>query len=604
MTWRMAPRISPALAASVLAFVSALGGCTADHYVRQADRDVEAVLREGRASSVDGRRERAARPRLAEKPAQPLPEKVMEVAADGARPAQQAVAPSAPPASDALPPADDSVAPAADTSISTAQDPNAPAVAPAAATDPSQVDPKAPPVGGLPPADVRVLSLADALEIAVAQNRDYIARKEALYLSALSLTATRHAFDPLVAAALSYTFAGSDAGPEAHGGGVTMSLSQLLPTGARLGVSGSAGFSGSTDGSPDVYSVGASVRLTQPLLRGFGRDVAYEALTQAERNIIYAIRDFELFREGFSIGVAEQFYGIVQQKQAVDNQRRNYQGFVDGRKRAEALFGVVDSVKQLDVLRARRSELQSQNTLIEAEESLRLSIDVFRIFLGLPAGQRIDVADSAPEFVPVEWDIESAVEVARENRLDLLTRRQVLEDVRRGERIARDFLRPDLELSLGYDRAGGALSSFRDVEVNDDSYSASVTFGLPLDRLAERNSYRAAQIALDQARRGLDEFEDTLAVDVRRSFRELVRRKQSLEIQVELIHDQERNVEIAKMRFERGDVPNRDVVEAQEALLEALNTRIAEQVAYEIARLNLLRKLGILFIDEHGMWTE
>ena len=58
------------------------------------------------------------------------------------------------------------------------------------------------------------------------------------------------------------------------------------------------------------------------------------------------------------------------------------------------------------------------------------------------------------------------------------------------------------------------------------------------------------------------------------------------------------------MQFERGDLPNRDVVEAQQSLLEAQNSLVGEQVAYEIARLGLLRDLGILFIDEKGMFVE
>jgi len=85
--------------------------------------------------------------------------------------------------------------------------------------------------------------------------------------------------------------------------------------------------------------------------------------------------------------------------------------------------------------------------------------------------------------------------------------------------------------------------------------------------------------------RSVEEFKDNLIVSVRGTFRELARRKQSLEIQSELIHDQERNVKIAQLRFEQGNFSNRDVVEAQQSLLDAQNALIREKVAYEIARL-------------------
>ncbi len=447
---------------------------------------------------------------------------------------------------------------------------------------------------------VQVLSLADALDIAIRTNRDYISHKEDLYLTALSLTGTRHTYSSIVSAALSYLFAGSNTGPESHTSGLEMSVSKILPSGGNLSLTGATGFS--TSGG-NAFSSSASIRLTQPLLRGAGREVAYEGLTQAERGLIYSIRDFELFREGFSIDVASRFYNLVQQKQAALNQRRNLEGFVFGRKQAEALFSV-GRTSELEVLRARRSELTSQNSLIEAEESYRLALDQFRIFLGQPGTSRIEVAAEEPTFVPVNWDIGSAIEVAKKNRLDFLNREEQLQDAQRGVRIARNGLLPDLSLSLGYSQSGPGDASFAHQSLNDASYSAALTLGLPIDRLPERNAYRSSQVALARALRSFSEFQDNLEVSVQSTFRELVRRKESLDIQTQLISDQVRNVKIAQLRFEQGNFSNRDVVEAQQALLDASNSLIREKVDYEIARLGLLKDLGILFIDEKGMWKE
>jgi len=93
-----------------------------------------------------------------------------------------------------------------------------------------------------------------------------------------------------------------------------------------------------------------------------------------------------------------------------------------------------------------------------------------------------------------------------------------------------------------------------------------------------------------------------LRVEVYSSFRELERRELSLEIQRQLIEDQTKNLRIAELRFERGEIENRDVVEASQSLLDAQNALINEQVNYEIERLELLQDLGILFVDDQGMW--
>jgi outer membrane protein TolC len=447
----------------------------------------------------------------------------------------------------------------------------------------------------------RVLDLRQALAIAYDTSRDMIDRREVLHLQALSLSSSRHDFAPQLAMTLSYLF--DDPADELHQNTSTASFtaSQILATGGILTLDASTSKGEGEDASPE-YGSFVSVALVQPLLRGGGYAVTHEPLIQAERNLVYAIRDFELFREDFSIDVARRFYDLVNRKQSIENQRVSLENNEFGRRQAEALFAV-GRTSELDVLRARRTELTARNSLLEAEESLRLALDTFRIFLGLPEDQPVDVEADPPAFTPVEYEVNSAVEVAMENRLDLRNRREQLEDVERGVSIAKNGLLPDLDLRLGTSYAtGDSLEAPFGSDLERANSSLAVTLGVPIDRLDERNAYRAAEIGLGRARRDLEQFEDQLRVTIQSSFRELTRRLESLEIQRQLIVDQTKNLRIAELRFERGELPNRDVVEARQSLLDAQNALIDEQVNYEIERLQLLRDLGILFIDDSGMW--
>lgn len=460
---------------------------------------------------------------------------------------------------------------------------------------------EAPPEPTEPEPAPTVIDLRQALAIAYTSNRQMIDQREALHLQALSLAGTQHDFAPQLALALSYMFVDPDDELHLNTNGASFSASQILPTGGRLQLDASTGKAEAEDSSPEYASL-ISLSLVQPLLRGGGHAVVYEPLIQAERNLVYAIRDFELFREDFSIDVARRFYDLVNRKQSIENQRRNLENNEFARQKAQALFAVGRG-NELDVLRARRSELTAKNDLLEAQENLHLAFDTFRIFLGLPEGERIDVLPDAPVFEEVNYEVSSAVDVAFENRLDLLTRREQVEDVERGVELARNGLLPDLDLRLG--TSYGTTDSIQppgggDLERSNSSFS--VTLGVPIDRVDERNVYRSAELALSRARRSLEEFEDQLRVTVQSSFRELTRRLESLGIQRQLIEDQTKNKRIAELRFERGDIDNRDLVEANQSLLDAKNALIDEQVGYEIERLQLLRDLGILFVDENGMW--
>jgi outer membrane protein TolC len=463
-------------------------------------------------------------------------------------------------------------------------------------------EPQAPPGEPAEPLPApTVIDLRQALAIAYASSRQMIDQQEGLHLEALTLASARHDFAPQLAMTLAYLY--TDPADELHQNTNTaaFSASQILPTGATLRLDAASSKGEAEDASP-AYGSLVSLSLVQPLLRGGGHAVAYEPLIQAERDLVYAIREFELFREDFSIDVARRFYDLVNQKQSIDNQQRNLESNEYARRQAEALFAV-GRASELDVLRARRSELTARNTQLEAQESMHLALDNFRIFLGLPEDQPIDVRSDAPPFVPVDYEVSSAVQVALQNRLDLLNRQEQVEDVERSLALARNGLLPDLELALGTSYAtADSIDAPAGSELERANTSLGVTLGIPLDRLDERNAYRAAELSLARARRNLDEFEDQLRVSIQSSFRELARRLESLEIQRQLIVDQTKNLRIAELRFERGDIPNRDVVEANQSLLDAQNALIDEQVGYEIARLQLLRDLGILFVDENGMW--
>lgn len=521
-----------------LILACAAGGCSAEHHERLAERSALRILEE-RGREVLGTRE-----------------------ATVLQPALRPPTPEAP----ALPTGDEPVAPEA--------------AAPAP----------------------QVLDLRAALAIAYRTNRQMIDQREDLHAQALSLGSVRHDFEPQLALALAYVLDDAAVLQDSHSGSANFSASQILASGARVSLEAASSAVG-REGDAGEYDSLVSLQLAQPLLRGGGYAVTHESLIQAERSLTYALREFELFREDFSIDVARRYYDLVNQKQAIENQQRNLDNNVFGRRQAEALFAVGQGqVNQLDVLRARRSELNAQNDLLEAQESLQLALDNFRIFLGLPADQPVDVQPDAPPYLSVEYDERSAIEVALVNRLDLLNRHEQLEDVERGVKLAHNTLLPDLQLQLGTSYATGSSTSFGGSDIERSDTSLSLTLGIPLDRVRERNSYRTAQLDLARARRSLEEFEDQLAVSIKSSFRELTRRLQSLDIQRQLIKDQTKNLRIAELRFERGELPNRDVVEANQSLLDAQNALIDEQVRYEIARLTLLRDLGILFVDEDGMW--
>ncbi len=443
------------------------------------------------------------------------------------------------------------------------------------------------------------IDLAAALQQAVSGNRDYKLQREALLQQALAFTGTRFRFGPQLDGTLAALFGDREDALAQWSGEGRLGVQQILPTGGTLAVDGSMGFL-RDGGGPSHWNSGAGLRLSQPLLRGGGYEVSHEEWTQAQRNVVYALREFELFRQRFAIDIARAYFELVGQTQTLANGERRHEEAVFDRRKAEALYSVSRNDEQ-QLFRARRREIETENDVIDARARYQRALDAFAIRLGLPTGTAVTVADQEPEFDLVDMDDDSAVAAAFHNRLDLRSMKDRIDDAERAVRIADQGFLPDLDLDAAYGFAGTGAGVGR---AAPDQWSSSIglSMRLPLQRTLEANFAVGARIARQQAIRGEVLLRDQLDLEVRDQLRQLRSIEQQIVLQRDQIEHERRAVAITQIRYEAGLLDNRDLLEARQALVDAQNSLIGLKVDHFIRRLELHRGLGLLFIDAKGMW--
>ncbi|MGH7149436.1 MAG: TolC family protein, partial [Planctomycetota bacterium] len=351
---------------------------------------------------------------------------------------------------------------------------------------PAEIGPATEPAA--PPEALR-LGLREAIRLAVRQSRDYRTQVESLQLQALSLTGTRRNFSPRFAGVLSYLYSQGFSFPEGvfsphdsedpiHAGSGSVSVSQVLPLGGSLEVSAEENAARNTGLSDPTYAGSVSASYSQNLLRGVGYEASHEALVQAERSMVYAARDFELFRQDFSIDVARRFYNLVAQQRVIENTRARRRSAARTLAQSEALHRV-GQLNRVELYRAQQGDLDGQNQLLEAEQAFEDALDQFNLFLGLPAETRLEIEREEPTFLPVSLDLLSAIAAAESNRLDFRTSQDELEDARRAVRIASQGLNADLTLDVDGSLATGSSSPFDNQRFRDASLTAGLALGLP-----------------------------------------------------------------------------------------------------------------------------
>ena len=516
-------------------------------------------------------------------------------------------------------------------------------------------------------AGARVVSLEMALALAVQHNRDYQNEKEAVYLQALELTLDRHNYTPIFSGSASGNLtrtardvtevsalaqavrdapgiitqigeltgtpadlltqyanlveeAGVIAGLDQETtktvsdydveGNTGFGLDMLLKGGGRIAVDLTSNFLRFLTGDPRASATSAlAATITQPLLRGAGRKIAAERLTQSERDLLYALRGFARFRQEFAVRICSSYYGVLQDRDTVRNNYQSYLAFKTNVERERALEAEGKRTRT-EVSRLEQALLSDENSWISSIRQYKQHLDQFKIDLGLSADAPIILDDSELDELKQQGIIhpnistEDAVKVADVSRLDLYTERDREEDMARKVEVAANALKPQLDVVANINVPSRGGDKFAEFDFDHSKWSAGLDVDLPLDRKAERNSYRAALIAHERAKRERDLADDRVKLEVRDAWRTLDQAKRAYEIGIEGVKLNQRRVEEQDLLAELGKATALNRVDAQNDLTQAENNRTAALVSHTIARVEFWRDMGILFIKENGQWEE
>ncbi len=448
----------------------------------------------------------------------------------------------------------------------------------------------------------------EALAYAMKHSRQYQSEKELLYLAALNLTLERYLWTPrFVNSILSFDY--SNAGQagdfdQAMNAVANFAVEQRLPYGGEVTARVINTLvrnlnSGVTSGESGQVILDARV----PLLRGAGK-VAYESRFQAERNLIYAVRNFERFRREFLVDIAGDFFRLLSDKAQIDSAEAQAKSLAQDYVRAKALADAGRTLP-IEADRTRASVLDSENAAVSAREQYETSLDFFKIRIGMPTRTKIDVIDESLHLADPKVDPKLAIKTAEVYRLDLINARDQLDDFRRGVKIAKNSLLPQVDMtgSVTLDSDSEHLNSYG-YNLERTSWQAGLNVEIPLDRKLERNDYRSSLIRLRRAERDYDQTIDTVRLEVRRAQRRIDRARASLDITSENIRINEFRAAMARAKYAVGQLPsNRDVVEAEDVLRRARNDYAAALSDFRRAVLEFLRDTGTLRIDDDGRWV-
>jgi len=493
------------------------------------------------------------------------------------------------------------------------------------------------------------LSLTQALQIGARNSFEYQDYKENIFQSALSLDLERNEFCSIFTGQVQSLYESDSSGKDTVRGvqnSAELGAGKTFKTGADVSAALAVDLAHLlTQGGASSLGLLADATISIPLLRGSGRHIVTEPLTQAERNVVYAIYEFERFKQGFAVSIADQYLAVLEALNNAENAEKNYRNLtavvIRSRRLADA-----GRLSEIQADQADQKELLARRRWISALESYKNGMDSFKASLGLPPDARIEldraelekllasVSEERAQDTIGEKENKStgetpadltgpdrenagllgmnelrALQLGLENRLDLRISQGKVYDAQRAVAVSADALRAELTLfgsaQIGQSRTiETATLNNAKLRTNRGIYSSLLTLDLPLERTAERNAYRNSFIALERSVREVQKLEDTIKVSIRKQMRDMVESRERFTIQAKSMQVAEKRVKSVTLFLEAGRAQIRDLTDAQEDLLDAQNGLTQAAVDYRLAELEFQRDTGLLKIDEKGLWQE
>jgi outer membrane protein TolC len=245
------------------------------------------------------------------------------------------------------------------------------------------------------------LDAEKSFELALLHSREYQTALEQLYVAALALTLNRFEFQTrwflTNATDFSSIAPGTPGETNTLTSGSNLGFNRAFAAGGQLVVDFANNFvlEYTANGRTSVSS-NFVVSFVQPLLRNAGRKVRLEQLTQAERDVLYAARDFYRFRKQFWAGITTLDTGYMQlllQVQVIRNLQANLLGQEQNLREHEAILlgGKITTVQVDQVFQGYQS---ARAGVAQAEAGLQTSLDQYKILLGLPPHVPVELDDT------------------------------------------------------------------------------------------------------------------------------------------------------------------------------------------------------------------
>lgn len=481
-----------------------------------------------------------------------------------------------------------------------------------------------------------LLSLEDAVELAVRRNLGLVIERYVRTQSELGIQQALGIYDTQLTASASASDrtsptvdvleASSASRQELNAG-----LGQFLPSGGQVFVGIENSRSESTNNSINPgYDSGLTFRFDQPLLRDFGA-VAYERQLLIARNQNAGSAQ-EFARQVYATlqQVTDAYWNLVEAREQLNVARQSLSLAQELHER-NRIQVEVGTLAPLELVQSEANIATNEEEIIRTQTLVGDAEDELRRLLNLPQGELWQAeirpaTDPASENTPV--DLDAVIRQALDTRPEIQAQRLQVDLARAELDYFRNQTLPSLDLSLNYGLSGSNALPLLDANgqpvINPqtgravstagsygdaleqltgfdfDGWTASLTFGFPLQNRTARAARTIAELDLELAETTLEQLEQSVITEVRQATRRVDSAAKQIDAARASVRFQERSLDAERKRYENGMSSSFEITRIQQDLTAARSREVSAIIAYRTAVTQLQRVTGQL-LSTYGL---
>jgi outer membrane protein TolC len=315
---------------------------------------------------------------------------------------------------------------------------------------------------------------------------------------------------------------------------------------------------------------------------------AYELYRGAKRETEVVDLDALTSRGDLVLSVGSAYLQVLADQTNLTNaqaqERAAFTLFDQASQRRKAGVGT-----SLDELRGQVEYQQRQQATIAADNQLAKDIIQLNRIMGLPAGQKLELTDTAPFNEFADMDLDRAKETAYRHRKDLLSLQAQIQVADRELRAVRYQRLPTVAFNGFYGVLGETTGLYHGV------FTAQGSLRFPIFREAEQrgqeDQVNAQLLSLHQR---VSDLRVTIDAQIRASMLDVQSANQLVKVAQSNVGLAQQVLSDARERFHAGVEDNLAVVDAQASVTSAEFQLVRALYQFNVAKLNLARNTGVI----------